>query len=105
MGRPKSQNPRTEQIGFRVTPDVKLEFEAVARAQGKSVSEWVRQVSRDVAQDIIQSMGGIDRLVDVYGPEAKAEEAVEAERAKTAAFKARRSLTKNPLPVGGGQIR
>ncbi len=40
MGRPPADNPRTEIIRFRVTPDEAAEIDR--RRDGRTISEWVR---------------------------------------------------------------
>ena len=41
-GRPKSANPRNEQIIVRVTPEEKTTIEAMAYRSNKTVSECIR---------------------------------------------------------------
>jgi hypothetical protein len=44
MARPKSENPRTEQLGLRFTPAEFDTINAVAFSAGQSTPEWVRRV-------------------------------------------------------------
>lgn len=43
-GRPPVENPSTEQIHVRATPDDKAKYEAAAERRGKTLSGWIKAV-------------------------------------------------------------
>lgn len=44
MGRPKSENPKKEFIGFRLLPSQRKAIENRARAKGMTISEFIISV-------------------------------------------------------------
>jgi hypothetical protein len=48
---------RNEVIQVRVSPDEKIEYEALAKAQGMNLSEWLRYLASQESMDVEQANG------------------------------------------------
>jgi uncharacterized protein (DUF1778 family) len=48
-GRPPVENPRTERINWRVTPERKARYERAAKKAGKGLTPWLDDVADDAS--------------------------------------------------------